>query len=362
MRQNGERAGAEPVALQWRHPTGLAALSFKNLLLTILTLGIYRFWAKTAVRRRLWQAVRINGQPLEYTGTGKELFLGAIIAGLVIFVPTVAYVLVLMFIFGPDSMMVDLFMIPLYVAFFYLVGVAIYRAMRYRLRRTLWRGIRGTMTGSPWRYGWTYFWTSLTIPFTLGWSMPWRSVKLARILTSDMSFGSRNFDFRGGWKGLLAPFALAWGAWLVVDLLIGAAGYGIYTASSFHDGPPAGGGSMALAAVAGAVPAVIAAIYLSLRYKAAEMNYLASRTGFDGLRFSFSATAGSLLRLWLGNLLIVLFSLGILAPLALARTGRYLVTRTKTSGTVDFAAIAPPADRLEGMGEGLADAFDIDGL
>ena len=356
--------GREPLELRWRHPAGLVGLSFKNLILTILTLGIYRFWAKTAVRRRLWQAVRVNGQPLEYTGTGKELFLGAIIAGLIIFVPTVAYVLALMFVFGPDSMMVDLLMIPLYVFFFFLVGVAVYRAMRYRLRRTLWRGIRGTMTGSPWRYGWTYFWTALTVPLTLGWSIPWRSVKLARLFTSDMSFGNRNFRFDGSWKALLGPFAVMWGGWLMVDLLIGGFGYGAWMASSLHPGGAAGKGvgMLAMASGAGALVMALVAVWLSLRYKAAEMNYLASRTGFEGLTFSFSATPGSLLRLWLGNLFIVLFSLGILSPLALARTGRYLVSRTRAEGTVDFSAIAPPADRLEGMGEGLADAFDIDGL
>lgn len=58
----------------------LYVLFIKNLLLTIITLGIYRFWAKTRVRRYLWSHTSLFGDRFEYTGTGKELFLGFLIA------------------------------------------------------------------------------------------------------------------------------------------------------------------------------------------------------------------------------------------------------------------------------------------
>src|SRR4051794_7488660 len=48
----------------------------KNVFLTLITLGIYTPWARTAKRHFLWRQVEIGGQRLEYTGTGKELFVG----------------------------------------------------------------------------------------------------------------------------------------------------------------------------------------------------------------------------------------------------------------------------------------------
>ena len=39
---------------------------------TVLTLGFYRFWMVTRLRRHYWNAIRIQGDPLEYTGTGRE--------------------------------------------------------------------------------------------------------------------------------------------------------------------------------------------------------------------------------------------------------------------------------------------------
>ena len=75
-----QRVGAEPLALAWKQQSGLIGLSIVNFILRILTLGIYHFWGKTEVRRRIWSAVRLNGEPLEYTGTGKELFIGFLVA------------------------------------------------------------------------------------------------------------------------------------------------------------------------------------------------------------------------------------------------------------------------------------------
>src|SRR5262245_1687148 len=83
----GPPGGGQRITLSWKHPTGLVALSFINLLLMIVTLGIYGFWARTEVRKRTWSAVRIEGEPLHYTGTGGELFLGFLIAFFLVFVP-----------------------------------------------------------------------------------------------------------------------------------------------------------------------------------------------------------------------------------------------------------------------------------
>ena len=50
-----------------------------NLTLTLLTLGLYRFWAKTRLRRFLWVHATIDDDRLEYAGTGNELLLGFLI-------------------------------------------------------------------------------------------------------------------------------------------------------------------------------------------------------------------------------------------------------------------------------------------
>src|SRR5215468_12762383 len=55
-------------------------LRIKGAVLLLVTLGIYRFWLLTDVRRFLWSNTEIAGEPLEYTGTALELVLGFLVA------------------------------------------------------------------------------------------------------------------------------------------------------------------------------------------------------------------------------------------------------------------------------------------
>ena len=58
----------------------LLGLAIKTGIFTVLTLGLYRFWMKTRLRRWYWSSVRPGGQPLEYVGEPMEKLLGFLIA------------------------------------------------------------------------------------------------------------------------------------------------------------------------------------------------------------------------------------------------------------------------------------------
>src|SRR5882724_13007366 len=55
-------------------------LLVRGAMFLALTLGIYRFWLATDVRRFLWSHTEIAGDGLEYIGTARELLLGFLIA------------------------------------------------------------------------------------------------------------------------------------------------------------------------------------------------------------------------------------------------------------------------------------------
>src|SRR5882762_4713710 len=52
----------------------LFSLWLKVTLLAFLTLGFYRFWGRTRVRKYLWSRISLDGERFEYDGTGGELF------------------------------------------------------------------------------------------------------------------------------------------------------------------------------------------------------------------------------------------------------------------------------------------------
>jgi uncharacterized membrane protein YjgN (DUF898 family) len=55
-------------------------LRLKGAALLLVTLGIYRFWLMTDVRRFLWSNTEIAGETLEYNGLATELLLGFLFA------------------------------------------------------------------------------------------------------------------------------------------------------------------------------------------------------------------------------------------------------------------------------------------
>ena len=123
--------------------------------LELVTVGFYRFWLATDIRRHLWSNTVIDGDAAEYTGRARELLIGFLIAMAIIVPIYLAY-----FIAGLEAERFKAFAsIPL-VLFFYVFGqFAIYRARRYRLTRTVWRGVRFWMSGSGWAYaGWSLLW------------------------------------------------------------------------------------------------------------------------------------------------------------------------------------------------------------
>jgi uncharacterized membrane protein YjgN (DUF898 family) len=175
--------------------------------LELVTFGFYRFWLATDIRRHLWSHTSVDGDAPEYTGRGRELLIGFLFA-LAILVPIyLAY-----FIIGIEAERYKAFAsFPLFL-FFYLFGqFAIYRARRYRLTRTVWRGVRFWMDGSGWAYAArAAAWTLLTV-LTLGAVLPWREAALERYKMQHCHYGDLPGRFEGRGSEL---FKRGWRLWL----------------------------------------------------------------------------------------------------------------------------------------------------
>jgi uncharacterized membrane protein YjgN (DUF898 family) len=369
--------GDFPISIEYIDKPGLGSIALLNALLFVLTLTIYRFWAKTNVRRHIWSCVHINGEPLEYTGRGTELFLGFLIVFGLIILPLFLTVLILQLQLGPEhpALLIVNLAIPFFVLVFW--GMALYRARRYQLSRTLWRGIRGALVGSSTTYSLLYFGATLLRSMTLGWSTPAMNLNLQERMTGDMRIGSMPFRFRGRAGPLYGPYAICWvTSFLVLVVLATLIGLGV--SAFFGDtlkplfenlGNPDPAGPLpdtewigliaGIAAVAGIL--LFGAVYSATWafYTARELSIFAAYTSLDRARFRLDATGASLIWLVLGNLLLILFTLGVATPFAQQRLIRYLCDRLSAEGTVNVNAIMQSREAVGRTGEGLADAFDV---
>jgi uncharacterized membrane protein YjgN (DUF898 family) len=177
-------------------------------LLEFVTLGFYRFWLTTDMRRHLWSHTVVKGDAPEYTGRARELLIGFLVA-MAILVP----IYLVYFLIGLWAETYRAFASVPLVAFLYLFGqFAIYRARRYRMTRTVWRGVRFWMTGSGWAYAFRAGAWGLLVLFTLGLALPWRDAALERYKMRHSYYGSLQGSFVGRGSEF---FKRAWWLWLL---------------------------------------------------------------------------------------------------------------------------------------------------
>lgn len=359
-------AGRPPDGFHYHGNTAaLLLLTIKNALLNVVTLTLYRFWAKTDVRRHLWNQTRFQDDPLEYTGVGKELFLGFLLVLFVVLFPLAIANEALTRLLGPGSVL----QIALIGLVLFLIGVARYRARRYRLSRTTWRGIRAAQTGAPSLYGLKALGFSIAFILTLGWSYPWQRIHLWRFEMDNTFFGDRKFRFDAPLDRLYQRFAKAW-------VMVIAAGALLYWITAPASDDPFELSDLVDPDLTPFVTAMILMVYGNMIagivlvgmvvlpfaiawYRAGEFACLARGTEYEDMSISFDGDTWSLIKLALGNFFITLFTLGFGLPFVQMRKFRYFCDHIKIHGEADFDAIRQSAEERGALGEGLADAFDI---
>lgn len=333
----------------------ILGLTLVTGLLTVVTLTIYRFWGRTRVRRLLWRRTLLLGDPLEYAGTGWELFVGFLKVLVLVILPLVLVergIAVweqsaiqdaiaemqteirkrpagtpLPNMFAIMWSMKDHMIGPWLSRYAYLglvvflIGFGVYVARRYRLTRTRWRGVRGNQDGRPLAYAGRYLGFVVALIFTLGLVLPLRNASLWRYRYRHTLFGSTRFSSTASARGLYGRFLLCW-------LLL------------------------------------LPTLFMSLAwYKAKELRHFVAATHFgDGLTFRLNATGWSLLRLGIGNILITIFTLGLGSPIVQYRQARYVAKRLVAFGSTDLNNIRYDPRSGPGTGEGLADAFPDIGM
>ena len=344
----------------WRE---FAPIAFTNLLLSIVTLGIYVFWARTRERQYLWGQTRFIDERLAWTGTPIELLIGYIMA-LVLFGLPLALLN-----FGLQALAIRGYPgialaigASLYFVILYLAGVAIFRALRYRLSRTFWRGIRGGSDSQGLRFGLAYFWRTIAGSLCMGLLIPWSMAELWNLRWREMSFGPLQFVAAARFEVLMKRFLLFYLAPIVV-IFVAAVAIGFLAATgelSLDKPDPSMAGIAAI--IIGIVAYLLIFVVLglvALVYYAAFFREAIGALRLGGLEFAFTARTRDWFMLALGNLAIVVGTLGVGTIFLGYRNWKFFVTHMEAYGEVFVEDLTQSTTREPGQGEGLLDAFDV---
>ncbi len=286
-----------------------------NLLLAILTLGVYYPWARTRERRFLWASIEFDSEPFVYHGTGLELFTGYLkAAGLLaaLIIQMVIWIAVL----GDETGGV-VGAVILYAAFLGLLPFAIFGAARYRLSRTSYRGVRFSLRGSTGGFARIFFRDAILTTVTLGIYLPHLLANLREYITRNAYYGNTRFHYDGSTGDFFGRYFLL--GWLLLPPTLGITGF--WAKALFH-------------------------------------NYTWNRTTLQGARFDATLDGASLFLLAFTNALLVIFTLGLATPWAQVREYRYYAANLLARGKIDFAAIRQEAQAAGAAGEGVSELLD----
>lgn len=297
------------------HGTGssLFLLILKNVLLTLVTLGIYAPWAATARRKYVWQNVEFHGQRFIYGGTGLELFIGylKVLIGYALFFGVPA----LLRLVSPGlAIAVQL---AFALALLALIPFAVYWSRAYLLSRSTWRGIHFSMEPGASSFARTFIVGYLLTIVTLGLYMPVWLNKLRKVSTERSRFGNHAFRYDGD------DFEV----WVMSmkGLLLSILTLGIYY----------------------------------FWFRAELSRYQLEHTHFGQASGRLELTGGQVLKLTMIYLFGTTFSLGLAFPWLATYVLRSVLERTSFEGHIDFAAITQSEARGNAAADGLADVMDV---
>jgi len=291
----------------------LFRLSIMTSFLTLVTLGIYRFWAKTRIRKYIWSATTGDGDSFEYTGTGLEKFLGFLVA-IVILAVYLGVVQMALFYFGlhlfvdPQSQGQELAQIG--AIFITLLAVlplmlfAQYRARRYKMARSRWRGIRFGMENGAWGYAGRALGFYVLNAMSLGLLNPLATFELEKYMADRSWYGDGKFVQTGRWQDLYAGMKHVFiGLGIIVVsfflLAIMAAAFGI-------------GG-----AIIGGIAIFVGIIWLLIGlayYRVYAFTYLTRHKVLDGeVTFDARMETGQVLRIFIIGSIIISVLMGVVS-------------------------------------------------
>ncbi len=358
-----------------------------NLLLTLVTLGIYYPWAKVRRLRYFHGNTHVGEHAFDFHGDPKKMLRGYLLVG------------ALFALYGITSQFSPL---AGGVAFVLIAALwpALFKAgMQFRLANTSWRGLRfrfkGTVRGAyaallpllvpvlvgvavamsapaqgTQPSGW-FIGAMFALPLSMVLIVPWLLWRLKKYQHDHYALAQWQTELRTGAGSFYGVFLKTIGVGLLGGLLfVGLAFVGamVFGAASFltggGDGRPGAGSIVAviLGAVLGLLGLIVVQI-LPRPYMASRLqNLVWSRTGNASLRFRSELKFMPLLLLTLKNLLLMVLTLGLYWPFAAVATARMKLEAVSLTTRTDPATLFDSARPAEGdaAGDAAGDLLDFD--
>ena len=332
-----------------------------NVLLTIVTLGIYGAWAKVRDKKYMYGNTLIDGHSFDYHATGKQILIGRLI------------VLGFLLILGVLSAISPILYLLGFLGLLALIPFIIVRALRFNARVTSYRNVRFDFVGKVGEAFVTYFLMPIGNVFTLYLCSPFITRASHRFTTNNALYGDRPIKFQADigkyYKPFLIALAIGFGGYIVLSAL--ALGGMVGNMSMLEELAKAGeAGTEPNMAEMGGFFAFIILLYLGLFlvvvpamliYRAWVRNVHFNSTLIDD-RHQLKSTVhpGRFIFIVVTNTLASIFTLGLMIPWGRIRLAKYMATVTALES--DGSLEGYTSDVQDSAGVISSEYMDIEGF
>jgi uncharacterized membrane protein YjgN (DUF898 family) len=314
-----------------------------NLFFSLVTLGFYSAWAKVRKKRYFYGSTRFDGDSFDYFGSPRAILIGRIIAVLVF----LAY-----------ALLGELYPHSRYAFWglaLLLLPWLVVRALTFNARNTAFRGLRFDFCSTPREAARVYIGMLTVVVLTAGLAYPWFMARQKAFVVSRHAFGVSRFACELPAKaffGIYLRAALLLAAFVVPAVLLAGSLIG-------HVELPDQFAWLVYFLPALPMYAGYAAAYAYSQ--ARTVNLMWNNTEGPGMRFSSTLSAYALAKLYLGNMVAVACSAGLLLPWAVVRTLRYRLENFAMTVEGEGVHDANPAlARVGATGQELGDIFNLE--
>lgn len=301
-----------------------------NILLTIVTLGIYSAWATVRNNQYFYGNTRLDGASFQYLASPVTILKGRLIALAVL----IAYVVL-------SDLYVEAALV-FAIAFIPLVPWIMVRSLRFNAINSAYRNIRFDFKG---RYGQAFMvafvWPLLNL-LTLLLLTPLVMKKTHEFIANGSRYGTSGFEL----KADTGSYYRFFGKGLLIAIGFGVASFLAIRHVNF---------------TLGSVIAVVGYLSLFGYFMAGIANLFLCSVQLDRHGFESRLQPMQMIWIYLSNSFLVVVTLGLFTPWAKVRMARYRASCTSmlVSGDLNHF-VAAEQSRTSALGQELGDAFDVD--
>lgn len=353
---NNESASDKPAQLQTSHPvefkfhgktTEFFRIWIVNVLLSIITLGIYSAWAKVRTNRYMYGNIELDNHRFSYLAKPLQILKGRIIAVLLF---AVYYFLSIA---SPVAGL--MVMAAVVVATPWLIC----SSLRFNMRMSSYRNVRFDFKG---KYGQALL-NFIVLPiasiFTLYLLLPYVFKRMDNFIVSNTRYGDRAFSTELSAEiYYVASFIAGLFGAVMIAVMVVVANFTVGSDAQMMFGDSA----------ISILPIVTMALYLVVFtviqafYKAQVRNHVFQSTFLQGVaHFDSNYTFSSLAALMLTNLLALVLSFGLAYPWVKIRMANYQVNRTQVIMVEDREQVIDViGENTSAITDEVANVFDVD--